>query len=76
MSCVGRIKDNPGMGSLYRSSTSFVFVSNSRAGHTATNVQLGQFGRKQEPMSGSYTGTTPSLARRGEGGNLLALHPR
>jgi len=67
------VKDNGGMGSLYRSQHELVFVfKQGRAPHR-NNVRLGQFGRNRSNVW-IYPGAN-SLARRGEEGNLLALHP-
>ena len=67
------VKDNAGMGSLYRSQHELVFVfKHGRHGHR-NNVQLGQFGRNRSNVW-HYPGAN-SLSRRGEEGNLLALHP-
>jgi len=67
------VKDNGGMGSLYRSQHELVFVfKQGRAPHR-NNVQLGQFGRNRSNVW-MYPGAN-SFARRGEEGNLLALHP-
>jgi DNA modification methylase len=67
------VKDNGGMGSLYRSQHELVFVfKQGRASHR-NNVQLGQFGRNRSNVW-HYPGTN-SFARYGEEGNLLALHP-
>jgi DNA modification methylase len=67
------IKDNAGMGSLYRSQHELVFVfKHGRNGHR-NNVQLGQFGRNRSNVW-RYPGVN-SFARCGEEGNLLALHP-
>lgn len=67
------VKDNGGMGSLYRSQHELVFVfKHGRNGHR-NNVQLGQFGRNRSNVW-NYPGAN-SFARRGEEGNLLALHP-
>jgi DNA modification methylase len=67
------VKDNGGMGSLYRSQHEFVFVF--KRGHNGhrNNVQLGQFGRNRSNVW-RYPGAN-SLARCGAEGNLLALHP-
>jgi hypothetical protein len=67
------VKDNAGMGSLYRSQHELVFVF--KQGHDAhrNNVQLGQFGRNRSNVW-HYPGAN-SFARCGEAGNLLALHP-
>ena len=67
------VKDNAGMGSLYRSQHELVFVfKHGRNGHR-NNVQLGRFGRNRTNVW-RYPGVN-SFARRGEEGNLLALHP-
>jgi DNA modification methylase len=67
------VKDNGGMGSLYRSQHELVFVfKHGRDGHR-NNVQLGQFGRNRSNVW-RYPGVN-SFARCGEEGNLLALHP-
>jgi DNA modification methylase len=67
------VKDNSGMGSLYRSQHELVFVfKHGRQGHR-NNVQLGQFGRNRSNVW-HYPGAN-SFARCSEEGNLLALHP-
>ena len=67
------VKDNGGMGSLYRSQHEFVFVfKHGRNGHR-NNVLLGQFGRNRSNVW-NHPGAN-SFARCGEEGNLLALHP-
>jgi DNA modification methylase len=67
------VKDNAGMGSLYRSQHELVFVfKHGRQGHR-NNIQLGQFGRNRTNVW-RYPGAN-SFARCGEEGNLLALHP-
>jgi DNA modification methylase len=67
------VKDNAGMGSLYRSQHELVFVfKQGRDGHR-NNVQLGQFGRNRANVW-HYPGAN-SFARCGEEGNLLVLHP-
>jgi DNA modification methylase len=67
------VKDNGGMGSLYRSQHELVFVfKHGRSGHR-NNVQLGQFGRNRSNVW-HYPGAN-SFARSSEEGNLLALHP-
>jgi len=67
------VKDNAGMGSLYRSRHELVFVfKHGRDGHR-NNVQLGRFGRNRSNVW-QYPGAN-SFARNGEEGNLLALHP-
>ena len=67
------VKDNAGMGSLYRSQHELVFVfKHGQDGHR-NNVQLGRFGRNRSNVW-RYPGAN-SFARGGEEGNLLALHP-
>jgi DNA modification methylase len=67
------VKDNAGMGSLYRSQHELVFVfKHGRSGHR-NNVQLGRFGRNRSNIW-CYAGAN-SFARCGEEGNLLVLHP-
>ena len=67
------VKDNGGMGSLYRSQHELVFVfKNGRNGHR-NNVQLGRFGRNRSNVW-RYPGVN-SFARYGGEGNLSALHP-
>ena len=66
------VKDNAGMGSLYRSRHELVFVfKHGRGGHR-NNVQLGRFGRNRSNVW-TYPGAN-SFVRSGEG-NLSALHP-
>src|SRR5881275_2490721 len=66
------VKDNGGMGSLYRSQHELVFVfKHGRGGHR-NNVQLGRFGRNRSNVW-DYPGAN-SFVRSGEG-NLSALHP-
>jgi DNA modification methylase len=68
------VKDNAGMGSLYRSQHELVFVFKQRGGGAhRNNVQLGQFGRNRSNVW-NYPGAN-SFARCGAEGNLLALHP-
>ena len=67
------VKDNGGMGSLYRSQHELVFVFKHGHGGHRNNVQLGQFGRNRSNVW-RYPGVN-SFARCGEEGNLLALHP-
>jgi len=67
------VKDNAGMGSLYRSRHELVLVfKHGRDGHR-NNVQLGKYGRNRSNVW-HYPGAN-SFARCGEEGNLLALHP-
>jgi DNA modification methylase len=67
------VKDNAGMGSLYRSQHELVFVFKQRGGSHRNNVQLGQFGRNRSNVW-QYPGVN-SFARSTAEGNLLALHP-
>jgi DNA modification methylase len=67
------VKDNAGMGSLYRSQHELVFVFKHGDNGHRNNVQLGQFGRNRSNVW-HYPGAN-SFARSGEEGNLLALHP-
>jgi DNA modification methylase len=61
------------MGAFYRSQHELIFVfKHGRSGHR-NNVQLGQFGRNRSNVW-YYSGAN-SFARRGDEGNLLALHP-
>jgi DNA modification methylase len=67
------VKDNAGMGSLYRSQHELIFVFKNGRHRHRNNVQLGQFGRNRSNVW-HYPGAN-SRSRRGEEGNLLALHP-
>ena len=67
------VKDNGGMGSLYRSQHELVFVFKKGRDSHRNNVQLGQFGRNRSNVW-RYPGAN-SFARCGEEGNLSALHP-
>jgi DNA modification methylase len=67
------VKDNAGMGSLYRSQHELVFVfKNGKAPHR-NNVKLGRFGRSRTNVW-RYAGVN-SFSRGKGGENLLALHP-
>jgi len=67
------VKDNGGMGSLYRSQHEFVFVfKNGKESHR-NNIQLGQYGRYRTNVW-SYAGVN-SFSRSTDEGNLLELHP-
>jgi DNA modification methylase len=68
------VKDNGGMGSLYRSQHEFVFVfKNGKESHR-NNIQLGQYGRYRTNVW-QYPGVN-SFSRSATGeGNLLELHP-
>ena len=67
------VKDNAGMGSLYRSQHELVFVFKNGTRAHRNNVQLGQFGRNRTNVW-HYPGTS-HFGRRGEEGDLLAGHP-
>jgi DNA modification methylase len=67
------VKDNAGMGSLYRSQHELVLVFKHGRNEHRNNVQLGQFGRNRSNVW-NYPGAN-SFARNGEEGNLSALHP-
>jgi DNA modification methylase len=67
------VKDNGGMGSLYRSRHELIFVFKLGQGSHRNNVQLGRFGRNRTNVW-CYPGVN-SFARSGAEGNLLALHP-
>jgi hypothetical protein len=67
------VKDNGGMGSLYRSQHELVLVFKHGRKEHRNNVQLGQFGRNRSNVW-NYPGAN-SFARSGAEGNLLALHP-
>jgi DNA modification methylase len=65
------VKDNPGMGSLYRSQHEFVFVFKSGTGRHTNNIELGKNGRNRTNIWRYDSASTQ--ARKGN--NLLALHP-
>ena len=67
------VKDNAGMGSLYRSQHELIFVFKTGRGRHRNNVQLGRFGRSRSNVW-HYPGAN-SFSRKTEEGNLLALHP-
>jgi DNA modification methylase len=67
------VKENAGMGSLYRSQHELIFVfKNGRKAHR-NNVELGQHGRNRTNVW-HYAGPH-NFGRKGEEGNLAALHP-
>lgn len=67
------VKDNAGMGSLYRSQHELILVfKNGRAPHR-NNVELGRYGRNRTNVW-HYPGVG-QFGRGGEEGNLAALHP-
>ena len=67
------VKDNAGMGSLYRSQHEFVGVFRNGRGAHRNNVQLGRYGRNRSNVW-HYAGAN-SFSRASDEGNLLALHP-
>jgi DNA modification methylase len=67
------VKDNAGMGSLYRSQHELILVFRTGRGRHRNNVQLGRFGRSRSNVW-HYPGVN-SFSRKTEEGNLLALHP-
>jgi hypothetical protein len=67
------VKNNGGMGSLYRSQHELVYVFKNGTGRHRNNVQLGQYGRNRTNVW-SYPGVN-NFGRGGEEGNLLKLHP-
>jgi hypothetical protein len=64
------VKDNPGMGSLYRSQHEFVLVFKTGRGPHRNNVQLGKFGRNRSNVW-TYAGCTSPSGRNTSEGNLL-----
>jgi DNA modification methylase len=67
------VKDNGGMGSLYRSQHELVLVFKHGTAPHVNNVSLGRYGRSRSNVW-SYAGAN-SFARATDEGNLLALHP-
>src|SRR6201997_832876 len=67
------VKNNGGMGSLYRSRHELVFVFRNGKGQHRNNVQLGRYGRNRTNVW-DYPGLN-TLSKSGDEGNLLALHP-
>ena len=67
------VKDNGGMGSLYRSQHELIFVFKHGRGSHRNNIQLGQYGRNRSNVW-HYAGAN-SFAGRVEDGNPLTLHP-
>lgn len=67
------VKSNAGMGSFYRSQHELVFVFKYGKASHRNNVELGRDGRFRTNVW-QYPGCN-SFERKGEEGNLLALHP-
>ena len=66
-------KNQPGMGSFYRSQHELFFIFAKGGAPSRNNVQLGRFGRSRSNVW-SYP-SAASLARTAEEGNPLAMHP-
>jgi DNA modification methylase len=67
------VKDNAGMGSLYRSQHELIFVfKNGRTPHR-NNIELGRHGRNRTNVW--HYPSLNNFGRKGEEGNLAALHP-
>jgi DNA modification methylase len=66
-------KDNPGLGSFYRSQHELIFVFKRGREVHRNNIQLGRYGRNRGNVW-RYPGMN-SGARATDEGNLLALHP-
>jgi DNA modification methylase len=67
------VKNNGGMGSLYRSQHEMIFVFKHGSASHANNVQLGQYGRYRTNVW-NYPGAN-AFGRQGEEGNWGAYHP-
>jgi DNA modification methylase len=67
------VKNNGGIGSLYRSRHELVFVFKNGKGPHRNNVMLGKFGRNRTNVW-EYPSVS-ALSKQGDEGNLLALHP-
>jgi DNA modification methylase len=67
------VKNNGGMGSLYRSAHELVAVFRNGATQHRNNVQLGRFGRNRSNVW-TYPGAN-SFMKASEEADLLALHP-
>jgi hypothetical protein len=68
------VKDNAGMGSLYRSQHELVLVFKSGAAPHRNNVQLGQYGRNRTNVW--HYPSVSNFGRRGEEGNLCSCTQR
>lgn len=66
-------KNQPGMGSFYRSQHELFFIFAKGGAPSRNNVQLGRFGRSRSNVW-NYPSAV-SLARTAEEGNPLAMHP-
>jgi DNA modification methylase len=68
------VKNNGGMGSLYRSRHELVLVYKKGHGRHRNNVELGRYGRNRTNVW-EYSGGNSFGGRTTEEGNLLQLHP-
>ena len=66
-------KNQPGMGSFYRSQHELFFVFAKGGAPSRNNVQLGRFGRSRSNVW--HYPSAASMARTAEEGNPLAMHP-
>ena len=66
-------KNQPGMGSFYRSQHELFFIFAKGGAPSKNNVQLGRFGRSRSNVW-NYP-SAASMARTAEEGNPLAMHP-
>ena len=67
------VKNQPGMGSFYRSQHELFFIFAKGGAAPRNNIQLGRFGRSRSNVW-NYP-SAASLARTAEEGNPLAMHP-
>ena len=67
------VKDNAGMGSLYRSQHELVMIFKSGDGKHHNNIRLGQYGRNRTNVW--HYPCANSFSRASDEGNLLAVHP-
>lgn len=67
------VKNQPGMGSFYRSQHELFFIFAKGGATPRNNIQLGRFGRSRSNVW-TYP-SAASLARTAEEGNPLAMHP-
>jgi DNA modification methylase len=68
------VKDNAGMGSLYRSQHEMILVFKNGTAPHRNNVELGRHGRSRTNVW-TYPGANSFSGRKTDEGNLLALHP-
>jgi DNA modification methylase len=67
------IKDNAGMGSLYRSQHELIFVFKHGTAPHQNNVQLGRYGRNR--TNAWHYPCANTFSRQSDEGNLASLHP-